>query len=79
MVLPVCNGEKYIAEAVESICCQTYRDFEFIVIDDGSTDGTSAILREYQSRDSRIRLISRENKGLVATLNVELSRACMSK
>lgn len=76
VVLPVYNGEKYIAEAMESILCQTYRDFEFIVIDDGSTDGSLPILRKYRDMDSRIRLISRENRGLVATLNegIDLAR-----
>jgi glycosyltransferase involved in cell wall biosynthesis len=69
VVLPVYNGEKYIAEAMESILCQTFRDFELIVIDDGSSDGTLAILREYQVKDSRIHLTSRRNKGLIATLN----------
>lgn len=69
VVLPVYNCEKYIAEAVESILCQTCRDFEFIIVDDGSTDGTFQILQGYQEKDTRILLISRENRGLVATLN----------
>jgi glycosyltransferase involved in cell wall biosynthesis len=69
VVLPVYNGEKYIAEAIESILCQTFSDFELIVIDDGSTDETYRILSEYQVKDYRIVLISRENKGLIATLN----------
>lgn len=69
VVLPVYNCEKYIAEAVESILQQSFRDFEFIIIDDGSTDKTQRILRKYESEDLRIRLISRQNRGLVASLN----------
>lgn len=76
VVLPVYNSEKYIAEAIESILYQTYRNFEFIIIDDGSSDGTLAILQEYQGKDSRIRLISRENKGVVSTLNEGINLVC---
>ncbi len=76
VVLPVYNGEKYLAEAIDSILAQTFTDFELIVINDGSTDGTLAILQSYQSMDVRIRLVSRENKGIVATLNegIDLAR-----
>jgi glycosyltransferase involved in cell wall biosynthesis len=69
VVLPVYNGEKHLTSALESILCQTFCDFELIVIDDGSSDGTFAILQEYQVKDKRVHLISRKNKGLIATLN----------
>lgn len=69
VLLPVYNGEKYIREAVDSILKQTYENFELIIIDDGSTDKTLSILKEYEKKDTRIRLVSRENKGLIATLN----------
>lgn len=69
VLLPVFNGDKYISEAVDSILNQTFHDFEFIIINDGSTDHTSDILKIYESQDDRIRLISRENKGLIASLN----------
>jgi len=69
VLMPVYNAEKYIRAATESILSQTFTDFEFIIINDGSTDGTLDILEEYAQQDRRIRLISRENKGLVATLN----------
>lgn len=76
VVLPVYNGEKHLAEAIDSILAQTFADFELIIIDDGSTDGSLRILQEYQKRDARIRLISRENRNLAATLNesVEIAR-----
>ncbi|CAG1020067.1 partial heptose III glucuronosyltransferase, partial [Patescibacteria group bacterium] len=67
VILPVYNAEQYIAEAIDSILNQSFSDFELIIIDDGSTDGSLAIIRGYQ--DGRIRVISRENRGLVATLN----------
>ncbi len=69
VLMPVYNAEKYIAAAVNSILNQTFTNFEFIIINDGSTDNTSFILDEYARQDARIRLVSRENKGLVATLN----------
>lgn len=69
ILMPVYNAEKYIATAVESILEQTITDFEFIIINDGSTDGTLAILEAYAQKDLRIQLVTRENKGLVATLN----------
>lgn len=69
VVLPVYNGGKYIAEALESILSQTFSDYELIVIDDGSTDDTYRILQEYQAKDYRVCVVSRENRGLIATLN----------
>jgi glycosyltransferase involved in cell wall biosynthesis len=75
VVMPAYNAKHYVAEAVQSILDQTFRDFEFVIIDDGSTDRTPAILERYAARDHRIRLISRPNKGLVATLNEGLGLA----
>lgn len=69
VLLPVHNGEKYISKAMASILSQTFHNFELIVIDDGSSDETLAILKNYECIDTRIRLISRENKGIIATLN----------
>lgn len=76
VVLPVYNGEKYLAEAIDSILAQTVTNFELLVINDGSTDDSLAMLQHYQTMDARIRLVSRENKGLVATLNegIDLAR-----
>ncbi len=69
VVLPVYNGEKYLAEAIDSILAQTVTDFELVMIDDGSTDCSLQILRKYEQRDSRIRVVARENRGLATTLN----------
>ncbi|HEX8981094.1 MAG TPA: glycosyltransferase [Parasulfuritortus sp.] len=75
VLMPVFNGEKYIAQAVESILDQTFTDFELILIDDGSRDGTLPILQSFAARDARIRLVSRENRGLVVSLNEMLQMA----
>lgn len=75
VVMAAYNVEAYAAEAVESILGQTFRDFEFLIMDDGSTDGTFAILRRYADRDPRIRLWSRENRGIVASSNELIDRA----
>lgn len=69
VLLPVYNGEDFIAEAVESVINQTYSNFELLIIDDGSKDGTFEILQRLAANDSRIRIHQRENRGLIATLN----------
>ena len=58
--MPVFNGEKYLAAAIESILTQTLTDFEFIIVDDGSHDRSVEIIRAYQARDERIRFIRHE-------------------
>lgn len=75
VLMPVYNGEKYLAEAIESILMQTFGDFEFLIINDGSTDGTAAILADYQQRDERIQVYHQENEGVVASLNRGLGLA----
>jgi hypothetical protein len=69
VVLPVHNGERYLAQALESLSSQTFTDYELIVINDGSTDATQDILSDYQSRDRRVRTYSQERSGIVASLN----------
>ena len=66
--MPVYNCERYVAEAIESVLAQTFSDFEFLIIDDGSTDGTLPILKRYAAHDRRIQLTYRPNKGLAPTL-----------
>src|SRR5215203_6071210 len=78
VVVPVYNTERYIAETINSILKQTFTDFELIVIDDGSTDGSPEILRELAAKDSRIRLTIRENRGIVRTRN-ELLEQCRGR
>jgi glycosyltransferase involved in cell wall biosynthesis len=77
VIMSVHNGEQYLAEAVESILAQTLGDFEFIIIDDGSTDNTPTLLREYQAADGRICIVTHANRGLTKALNeaIHLARA----
>jgi len=75
VVLPVYNGAKFIANAIESILDQTYENFELIVINDGSKDNTLEILNSYAVKDDRIKIVSRQNKGLIETLNEGFSLA----
>ena len=75
VLLPVYNAERYLREAVESVLAQTFTDFELLVVDDGSTDGSLAILREFERRDPRVRVISRPNTGYVVALNEMLGLA----
>jgi glycosyltransferase involved in cell wall biosynthesis len=74
VVMPVFNGERYLRSSIESILFQTLSDFEFIIIDDGSTDDSPAILDEYS--DSRIVVVKNQsNEGIVFSLNRGLERA----
>ncbi|MCS6815163.1 MAG: glycosyltransferase family 2 protein [Cyanobacteria bacterium] len=75
VLMSVYNSERYLAQAIESILHQSFTDFEFIIIDDGSTDRSLEILQAYAQRDPRIQLISRENRGLARTKNELVSLA----
>ncbi|MDX0520698.1 glycosyltransferase [Sinorhizobium medicae] len=75
VLLPVYNAEPYIAAALESVLRQDYQRVEVIAIDDGSTDRSRDILERYGKTDSRLSIISRENRGLVASLNEGLALA----
>jgi len=70
VIMSVYNSERFLKESVDSILNQTFRNFEFIITDDCSTDGTLGMLEDYTSEDSRIVLIRNErNKGLTKNLN----------
>ena len=73
IIMSVYNGDKYLREAIDSILNQTFTDFEFIIINDGSTDQTKEILESYT--DPRIRLFHQENMGLTKSLNKGLRLA----
>ena len=76
VIMSVYNVEKYIGEAIESILTQTFSDFEFIIVDDGSTDCTPALVRTFAERDSRIRAIPlSRNLGTGAARNVGIAAA----
>ena len=75
VIMPVFNVAAYVEEAVRSILEKTFSAFELILIDDGSSDETPAILDRLAGRDARIRLVHQTNAGLVAALNLGLSLA----
>ena len=69
VLMSVYNGELCLAEAIESILNQTFRDFEFLIINDGSTDSSWEIIQRYAEKDQRIVPITQENIGLTKSLN----------
>ena len=75
IIVPVYNGEKYIGKTVDSILNQTFEDFELILINDGSTDGTRKILEECREKDKRLKVIHQENSGPGAARNVGIREA----
>src|ERR1043166_4865427 len=74
VLMSVYNDEKYVREAIDSILAQSFRDFELLVIDDGSTDRTPAILASYDDRRLRV-LRNNENIGLTRSLNAGIGAA----
>ncbi len=68
VVMSVYNGAHYLRASLDSVLCQQGVDFEFVVVDDGSTDETPLILREYAKQDARVRVSSQENTGLTVAL-----------
>src|ERR1043166_1469914 len=60
VVTPVYNGKKYLAECIESVLAQTYQNWEYIIVDNCSKDGTLEVARRYEQRDKRIRVIHNE-------------------
>lgn len=75
VAMSVYNGEQFLAIAIESILEQTFTDFEFLILNDGSIDSSAAIIDEYAAKDKRIRAIHRSNKGLVFSLNQMITEA----
>lgn len=69
IIIPVYNVEKYIKESVDSVINQTASDFEIVLVDDGSTDNSGKICDEYGARDSRIKVVHKENGGLSSARN----------
>ena len=67
IIIPVYNGEQYLAEAIDSVLAQTLTDLELVVINDGSSDQTGHVLDKYALLDPRVRVIHRDRLGLVAT------------
>jgi len=75
VLMSVYDGEAFVAEAVDSILAQTFQDFEFLIVDDGSTDRSARILADYAGHDPRIRVLRQQHRGLIASLNRGLNEA----
>ena len=75
VIVPVYNAEEWVRDALASLQAQSYADFEAILVDDGSTDGSADICREYSEKDSRFRLIRQPNAGVSAARNTGLDSA----
>ncbi|MDD2913253.1 MAG: glycosyltransferase family 2 protein, partial [Candidatus Pacebacteria bacterium] len=76
IIMPVYNVETFLSEAIESVLNQTFYDFEFVIINDGSTDNSLEIIKNYEKKDSRIVLLdNKENLGITKSLNIGLNKA----
>ncbi|MEM7624445.1 MAG: glycosyltransferase family A protein [Planctomycetota bacterium] len=75
VLMPAYNAECYLAETVESVLAQTFTDFEFVVVDDGSTDRTPQLLEDFAARDARVRVVTIPNCGIPKACNAGLA-AC---
>jgi glycosyltransferase involved in cell wall biosynthesis len=75
VIVPVYNSEKYLNDCILSIAAQTIEDIEIICVNDGSTDGSEALLQELQHSDSRIHIYSQSNQGVSAARNIGLHKA----
>ena len=75
VVMPCYNAEKYLGETLDSIIKQTFKDIEIICIDDGSTDRTPKILKQYAQKDKRIKIITQKNSGVVTARNNGIAAA----
>ncbi|MEZ5947471.1 MAG: glycosyltransferase family A protein [Hyphomonas sp.] len=79
VIVPAWNAERYLARTLESIENQTYRNFEVIIIDDGSTDRTSEIARQWASKDTRFHVLQKANGGVASARNagIEVAKGCL--
>lgn len=75
IVIPVYNAERYLPECLDSLLRQEEKDFELILINDGSTDDSEIVCKDYQQKDSRIQVVSKENGGQVSALIVGIKRS----
>ncbi|PKP49342.1 MAG: hypothetical protein CVT95_03475 [Bacteroidetes bacterium HGW-Bacteroidetes-12] len=75
IIIPCYNAEKYIAETIQSVINQTYSNWELIIVNDGSTDGSVTILKQFIEKDNRIKLINKFNSGVSGTRNKGLEIA----
>ena len=75
IITPLYNGERFVAQTIESVLAQTYPHWEMIIINDGSKDNSEAIVQKYTEQDARIQLVSQPNAGSAAARNNGIRRA----
>lgn len=75
VIIPIYNSEKYLKETIESILNQTYKNLEIILINDGSKDDSLEIIKEYKTKDERIKIIDQKNAGVSAARNIGIKNA----
>ena len=75
VLVPICNVERYLEECLDSLVAQSFTDFEVLCINDGSTDGSLAIIHRYMEADARFRVIDKPNSGYGASMNMGLANA----
>lgn len=75
IITPCYNGEKYVAQTIRSVLAQTYENWQMLIVDDGSSDRSAEIIREFARSDSRIRLLQQENAGSAAARNAGIRAA----
>ena len=76
VIMPVYNSEQFLRMAVDSVLNQTFEDFELILVDDGSKDGSGAVCDEYAKKDLRVKVIHQENRGMCFSRNRAMDIAC---
>ena len=76
VIMAVYNTDRYLQEAIDSILAQSFSNFEFVIVDDGSTDNSPAILDKYRQQDTRIKVITQKNAGIGAATQRAISESC---
>ena len=76
IIMPVYNSEKYVSEAIMSVCKQSYKNWELLIVNDGSTDHTQEIIDNYAKKDPRIKVFHRKNEGVSMARNYALNQIC---
>ena len=75
IIIPAYNAERYLSETIKSVLAQTFTQWELIVVDDGSRDGTLQIAQEYEAQDARVRALSKANGGVASSRNIGFAAA----
>jgi len=75
IIIPIYNGEKYLDECLQSVCSQSYKDIEILIINDGSTDSSLSICEKWKKKDSRINIFNNENHGVSYSRNFGIEKS----